>query len=297
MSLPPLHSNKEKTIVHTATNMAALEDIKQRLSQILSEAQAQGYNLDDVVPKEMQKQSPEKEELNAAREVIQEMKSREQTLEAANEALQTALREKEDELSCQPEDFVHLRIDLKQARGHIEYYKQLAEDAQRRADRYQQNLIRAEKEQLAASELAAKNEQLHREIAYHQSMIRKLQEENHRSAEIFMRLRAENEKAMAANEAKLEAMLSHASDVENESEAFSEAFETLIETLETENVTAASLLNGFLVLDRIEPCAHLGARARAGDIAGAQPVARRARHAAALGSDDLNCLAVLQRRI
>lgn len=230
--------------------MATLEDLKQRLCQILSEAQAQGYKTDDIISEEVQEHFPGNDELSIAHEVIQGLKIREKTLESANKALQVVLKVKEEELADQPEDFKALKVDLKQARMHIDYYKQLAEDSQRRADRYQESLELVTKEQVAVADVAAKNEQLYRELTEHQSMIHKLQNENQRSAEIFTLARAADKKAMAANEAKLAAMLSHASQVENESEVLSEAFSNLIETLESDNVTSASLLNNKEVLLR-----------------------------------------------
>ncbi|USP80291.1 hypothetical protein yc1106_07565 [Curvularia clavata] len=202
--------------------MTVLEDIQQRLCQILSEAQARGYKMDDIMSEEVQAHFPETKEFGIAHEMIRELESREKTLEAANKALQVALREKEEELADQPEDFQALKIDLKQERLQVAYYKQLVEDSQRRAERYQQLLERATQEENTVIELAAKNEQLHCELAQHQAIIRNLQDENQRSAEIFARARAADKEAMAANEAKVAAM----------------------------NVTSASLLNDKGVLLR-----------------------------------------------
>jgi hypothetical protein len=237
------HSTQAGSACYHPIRMANLEDIKQRLSHIFSDAQTQGYKIGDIMSSELQEHLSQKKELDAAHEEHRQMKSREKTLQAANDALQTLLREKEDELDNQPENFKAFKVDLKQAQRQIDYYKGLAEDSQRRADRYQQILTQATKDQLVISEVVAKNKQLQHELVRYELTIRKLQEDNERAAENFARMRDEDKKAMAANDTKLAEMLSHASQIETESEAFSDVFSNLIDTLEIENVTAASLLN------------------------------------------------------
>ncbi|EMD94718.1 hypothetical protein COCC4DRAFT_64364 [Bipolaris maydis ATCC 48331] len=190
---------------------------------------------------------------------IIELQCKEESLRAENTALQKAVEEqatliqelylekegeKEEEKVANYAEYVKtLQVDLKQARHQIEYYKVLAEDSQRRANRYQESLTQATKDQVAASQLEAQNEQLQRELVQHKFTIYKLRSENELAAENFARLRDRDKKALAACEIRLADLVSHACEVETESEAFSDVFTNLIDTLENENVVARSLLN------------------------------------------------------
>jgi myosin heavy subunit len=220
-----------------------LGDIQKQLSQILVEAKAQGHKIEDVIPEELQLQFQKMTELKAAREFIKDLESREKDLQAANATLRDKIKAKEAEIENQPAEFKALKVDLQQAHRHIDYYKELAEDSQRRAERYQRSLSNAVRDQIASEEAAAKISRLQTQLQQHQATILTLQEENRRAAETFDQLRTQDAQAMAANAAKLAEALSHASTVESESEQFSETFTTLIENLESEHCSAAASLN------------------------------------------------------
>jgi chromosome segregation ATPase len=225
-----------------------LGDIQKQLSQILVEAKAQGHKIEDVIPEELQLQFQKMTELKAAREFIKDLESREKDLQAANATLRDKIKAKEAEIENQPAEFKALKVDLQQAHRHIDYYKELAEDSQRRAERYQRSLSNAVRDQIASEEAAAKISRLQTQLQQHQATILTLQEENRRAAETFDQLRTQDAQAMAANAAKLAEALSHASTVESESEQFSETFTTLIENLESEHnviVSEVTPLNNF----------------------------------------------------
>ncbi|XP_014551216.1 hypothetical protein COCVIDRAFT_20496 [Bipolaris victoriae FI3] len=190
---------------------------------------------------------------------IVELQYKEEKLRAENNALQQALEEQailiqelyqekagendKEKVANYAEYVQTLQVDLNQAHHQIEYYKVLAEDSQRRAIRYQESLTQATKNQVAVSHVEAQKEQLQRELAEHKFIIHKLQSENKHAAENFERLRERDKKALAACELRLADLVSHACEVETESEAFSDVFTNLIDTLENENITARSVLN------------------------------------------------------
>ncbi|KAF1942968.1 hypothetical protein EJ02DRAFT_344448 [Clathrospora elynae] len=210
--------------------------MQKQLSKILAEAQVQGYKIEDFIPGEMHGLFHGLTELKAAREYIKEVEGREIDLQAENNSLLAKIKAKEEEIENQPEEFKALKVDLQQAQRSIDYYRELVEDAHRRAERYQRNLQNAVKDQTASDEAAAKIERLQTELDQHQIAILKLQIENRKAAEIFDQLREQDAKVMADNSAKLAV-------VETESELFSETLTALIDTLETEHSSAAAAIN------------------------------------------------------
>jgi hypothetical protein len=223
--------------------MITLGDLQVQLSEIVVNARTQGYKMEDVIPEEMHDHFKQIGELRAAREYIQEMQARENDLQAENNDLQAKLREKESEIDDQPADFKALKVDLQQAHRQIEYYRELSEDSRRRAERYQTELSLAVTDQAAANEVIAWAERLEKELDQHQCTVRQLLAENERAAETFANLRAHDATLIAANEAKFAAILSHTSEVENESEQFSQTFTKLIHDLESEILSASASLN------------------------------------------------------
>jgi hypothetical protein len=227
--------------------MSSFGDMQKRLSHALAEARAQEYKIEEVITERMHDHF-QKMELKAAREYIEEVEGREKDLQAENSNLLNKLKVKEDEMKDLLEDFKVKEVDLQQALRSINYYKGLAEDSQRRAQRYQRNLAVAVKDQVTSDEAIAKIERLQTQLKQHEATILKLQDENRKVAETFDQLRAQDAKAMEENEAKVAAILSHASAVETESEQFSETFTALIDTLESEHSAAAASLNDKTLL-------------------------------------------------
>lgn len=170
--------------------MSTLGDMQKQLSHIVEEAKTKGYKIEDVIPENMQNHFSEMTELNAARQYIHEIQAREQDLQIDNNALRAKIKEKEAEINDQPAEFKALKVDLQQAYRQIDYYRDLSEDSQRRAQRYHRDLSLAVKDQIAFNEAIAKIERLQNELGQHQSTIRQLQTENERTAETFAHLRA-----------------------------------------------------------------------------------------------------------
>jgi hypothetical protein len=230
--------------------MSSLDGMHQQLSQLMDTAKAQGYKIEQVIPEDLQVQFQEMTELKAAREFINELEGREQDLQIASASLLQQLQAKQAEIDDEPAKFKALQIDLQQAHRSIDYYKELAEDAERRAKRYQRNLANAVRVQTAADGAAAKIERLQQQVEQQQATISSLQTENFDAAVLFDELRAHDAQIMATNEAKLAEALSHTSTVESESELFSETFTSLIDTLESEHSSAAASLNTKTALIR-----------------------------------------------
>ncbi|KAB2105436.1 hypothetical protein AG0111_0g5599 [Alternaria gaisen] len=230
--------------------MPTLGDMQKQLSHIVEEAKSKGYKIKDVIPENMQNHFSEMTELNAARQYIHEIQAREQDLQIDNNALRAKIKEKEAEINDQPAEFKALKVDLQQAYRQIDYYRDLSQDSQRRAQRYQSDLSLAVKDQIAFNEAIAKIERLQNELGQHQSTIRQLQTENERTAETFAHLRAQDARLIAANEAQFANIMSHTSQIENENELFNETFTTLIDKLEFEVSSAATSVNDKATLLR-----------------------------------------------
>ncbi|CAI9625928.1 unnamed protein product [Alternaria burnsii] len=230
--------------------MSTLGDMQKQLSYIVEEAKTKGYKIEDVIPENMQNHFSEMTELNAARQYIHEIQAREQDLQIDNNALRAKIKEKEAEINDQPAEFKALKVDLQQAYRQIDYYRDLSEDSQRRAQRYQRDLSLAVKDHIAFDEAIAKVERLQNELGQHQSTIRQLQTENERTAETFAHLRAQDARLIAAKEAQFANIMSHTSQIENENELFNETFTTLIDKLEFEVSSAATSVNDKATLLR-----------------------------------------------
>ncbi|KAF5849194.1 hypothetical protein GGP41_006104 [Bipolaris sorokiniana] len=167
--------------------------------------------------------------MDETEELHQEIKALEEQTTLIQELYREKEGEKDEEKVANYAEYVKiLQVDLKQARHQIEYYKVLGENSQRRANRYQESLTQATKGQVAASHLEAQKEQLQRQLAQHKFIFHKLRSENERAAENFARLRDRDKKALAACEVRLADLVSHACEVETESEAFSDVFTNLI---------------------------------------------------------------------
>lgn len=223
--------------------MATLGDMKKQLSDIVANVKTKGYQIEDAIPDELRDHFKELSELKAAREYIREIQDREQDLQTHNNVLRAKIKEKEAEIDDQPAEFKALKVDLQQAHRQIEYYRELAEDSRRRAERYERELSLAVTDQAASDEVIARAERLQKELEQLRCTILQLQAENERAAETFTSLRAHDAAIIAANEAKFATILSHTSEVENESEQFSETFTTLVHNLESEVLSASASLN------------------------------------------------------
>jgi predicted nucleic acid-binding Zn-ribbon protein len=236
--------------------MSTLGDMQKQLSQVMEEAKSQGYKIEDVIPQSMQNHFSEMSELTAAREYIGQMQARERDLEAGINALRAKLKEKEAEIDDQPAEFKALKIDLQQAHRSIDYYRDLSEDSRRRAERYQRDLSLTVKDQVAYNEVIAKIERLQNELNQYQTTIQRLQRENERAAETFALLRTQDARLIAVHEAQGAAILSHASQIENENEQFNQTFTTLIDNLESEVSSAAASVNDKTALLRQTEILH-----------------------------------------
>jgi chromosome segregation ATPase len=180
--------------------MSSLGNMQQQICQILTAAKTQGYKVDQVIPEELQVQFQEMTELKAAREFIKDLEAREQDLLIQNANLSDELRSKQDELDNPPAEIESLKMDLHQAHRNTAFYKDLAQNAERRAQRYQHNFDTAVQVQDVSDKAAAKIERLQAHVEYQQTIIDRLQDENSKQAHLFDQLRGRDKQVMAEND-------------------------------------------------------------------------------------------------
>ena len=229
--------------------MSSLGDIQKQLSRLMSVVSAQGYKLEDVLPEEMQDHFHDMTALKEARAYIKEVEGREKQLQAENDKLASDLRAKQAEIDDQPEEFKALKIDLQQCQRSIDYYKELADNATERAERYQRRLAESSKTQITADEDSRKIQRLECELADHKAAMFKLLEENRANAELYETQHEHNLKLIEEKEDKIIALTNYANQLDAEhtetteiSEQVSEACDTLIQSLQEESLDAAELV-------------------------------------------------------
>jgi myosin heavy subunit len=223
--------------------MYSLGSMQQQISQTLTAAKTQGYKVEQVIPEELQVQSQEMTELKAAREFIKDLESRKQDLLIQNANLSNKLRSKQDEIDNPPAEIESLKMDLQQAHRDTAFYKDLAQNAERRAERYLRKLDSTVQAHVASDKAAATIERLQAHVEYQQTIIARLQSENFKQAQLFDQLRAGDMQVMAENNRKAAAALQEASWVEFESEQVTEVYDGLIDTIETSHADTTALLN------------------------------------------------------
>lgn len=223
--------------------MSGRGDFQKRISKILAEANAQNLTIEEIMPEELQDHFEQLTELQVARGYIHEVEGREKDLKIENSDLLNKLKAKESEIENMPEDYMTAKLDLQQAQNSIKYYKKLAANDADRADRCQRKLTEALDKQSAADAAAEKLVCLQVEIEEKRAMILKLQNDNRLAAETHERILAHSKRLLEDKEAELTAARSHATEVEVESEQFSENFTILVETLESEHAETAVNFN------------------------------------------------------
>ncbi|KAF1844413.1 uncharacterized protein K460DRAFT_408699 [Cucurbitaria berberidis CBS 394.84] len=218
-------------------------ELQEQISRILAVAKAQGYNIQDVMPNEMLDQLQGVTEIKAARAYVKEIEGREKNLQAQVDKLLIKLKAKEEELTNQPEEFEALMVDLQQAQRQVDFHKGIADDATKRAERYQRKMVDAVEKQTIVDEAALKIERLEAELHNQQAAYLKLAKENAKIAELAEKQREQDQETIDEKNKQLDTLMSHANMVEAESEKFSETFTTLIDTMESEHCIATAAAN------------------------------------------------------
>jgi hypothetical protein len=257
-------SNSITATRDSLTKMTNRGEIQKQLTHILSLINAENLKLEDVMPKEMQDHFQDMIALKEARVFIKETEAREKELQAENNNLLAQLKAKQAEIDNQPEAFKTLKVDLQQAQHRIEYYKELAENSQERAERYQRKLLDTKEQQTARDDDALKIQRLQAELEHQLATNFKLSQENRTMS-------AHHDNLIVAKDNRIEDLVAYVSQLEREkrqhdnnittltfqfatekleleeakitSEQVTEACETLIDSLERETSSATDVVN------------------------------------------------------
>lgn len=174
-------------------------------------------------------------------EQIERAAQRENELQAQVNSLMIKLKEKEAEIA--DSEFRATEVDLQQARRQIDFQKAIADDATKRAERYQAQLVNAIKKQAADNEATLKIERLEAQLHHQQIAYFKLVKENAKAAELAEKQREQDQKTIDEKNKQIDDLKSHANLVEAESEQFCSTYTTLIDTLESEHCSATAAAN------------------------------------------------------
>ncbi|CCT61162.1 hypothetical protein IAQ61_005019 [Plenodomus lingam] len=228
--------------------------LRKQLSSVLAGIKAQGLKIEDVVAEEMLDHLPGLAELKEGRTYIADLETREQTLLAQNDDLLNKLKAKEVEIQDQPGNIKSLEIELQQAQRHIEIYKGISEDADKRADRLQKKLDSVQSKETISDSLSAKVEtlqtQLHTQLSSYQLLLQK----HNQATEAADQQRTQYQHAFNTQHTRLQAIITaktealstaHAETarIEAETQAISDAYTSLIDTLEIDHANVSAAVN------------------------------------------------------
>lgn len=241
--------------------MSGRGDIQKQLLQVISIINAQGYDLEDVMPDEMRDYFQDMTALKEARTYIKDIESREKELQAKNASLLMELKSKQAKIDEQPLEFKAMNVDLQQSQHQIDYYKGLADNAQIRAERYQRKFAEAFKLQTTADDDARKIQRLERDLIDREAAIYKLIVENRATTDLYEAQHEEHLRIIEEKNHKITAMINHYNQLEAETaEAIedhvkvSEVHDSLIDTLEQDSMTTVEAfnLNSAKLLNRLD---------------------------------------------
>lgn len=236
------------------TNAMSRGDLQKQLSSVLVAIKSQGYKIEDVIADEVRNHLPGLVELDSARVTITELEAREQSLKALNDEFSIKLKTKEAEILDQPGDLASLAIELQQATRRFEIFKELAENANKRADRYQTKMEEALRNQTAADSVSAnlnilQNQIRHQEIAHekllreHNAAAEATEQQRERYQHAFNTQQAHLQSNIDEKDTQLTAAREEISRIETEALAISDAHTSLIDTLEVDHASVSAAVN------------------------------------------------------
>ncbi|KAH7066858.1 hypothetical protein BKA63DRAFT_480318 [Paraphoma chrysanthemicola] len=230
--------------------MSGRGSLQKQLSHIMSVAKAEGYRLEEIMPEEILDHFNKMTALKESKEYIKEVESREKDLLAENAGLSKQISLKEAEIDNLPEEFKALKIDLAQALRRCEYYEKLAEDSEIRLERSQHKLTELAKLRSATEDDARKMQRLESELVKHEAAVFKLLEQNRAMADLQDAQQELEQERVDERDARIAELIIHANTLEAEkleavelSDKVSETYDTLIQSLEEETLSAADKLN------------------------------------------------------
>jgi hypothetical protein len=240
----------------TKETTASRIQLREQFDAILAATKSNGYQLEDIIPQNIQDRFGDVVELKDARRYNEQVEAREKELYAANEKLTAELEEKQAEIDCQPRVFEYLKVDVNQLNHQIEYYKKLADDATDRTVRYQARLQEAMKKQKFGDEISKKIERLEAAVEHHRAEIVKLVNENRVAVTIHDDMQESLKQALALKDEKIARLTASIQKIETDkstTDEITEACNSLIDTLEAEtNLTSAQLNEHSILVQRNE---------------------------------------------
>jgi hypothetical protein len=230
--------------------MTTRGDLNKQLTRALDTIKTQGYRFEEVIPDEIRDHFHDMAALKEARTYIKSIETREADLRAEKVNLLSKLRAKQTEIDDQPAEFKALQIDLQQAQHRVAYYKGLSDDAQARAERYQEKLTEACRLQTTADDDARKIQRLERNLTDREVAVRKLLNENRNMVDLYENQHKLDQALIEEKENTIIAMIEHSRQLEAEKteemedhEKVSGAHDSLIDCLEQEYMTANQAFN------------------------------------------------------
>jgi len=231
-------------------NTMSCGDLQKQLSSVLQAIKSQDYRIEDVIVDDMRHLLPGLVELDAARETITELEHREQTLQDRNDDLSAQLKAKDAEVQDEPADLASLSMELQQATRRIQLFKEVAEDANKRVERYEAKMKEALSKQAAADYVSASMEILEAQVRSQQLAYQKLVQQQNEAAEATKQQRARYQHAFNAlqstindKDTQLEAARHEIARIESEALAISDAHTSLIDTLEADHANVSAAVN------------------------------------------------------
>jgi DNA repair exonuclease SbcCD ATPase subunit len=246
----PVPSTHPATHQENHTAMTSRGDLQKQLALIMGVVNAQGLKFEDVMPNEMLDHFQGMTELKEARAYIKEVEAREKDLHLDNARLLEQLQTKQAEIDDQPADFKSIKVELQQSQSRIEFYQQMAEHEQTRAERCERRMEEAIKLQAVADADGRKIQRLDQILAACEARTAKLLEKNRTMAERYEAQQEQHRKVLAEKEDKLFDLTDRINQLEEEnlqtlenSEQVTEAYDSLLNNIEQESLTATEIIN------------------------------------------------------
>jgi hypothetical protein len=248
-------STLDQLTPNQSTAMTSLGDIQRQFSQLLTTIKAHELELEDAMPQELQDQFQDMAVLKDAREYITEIEAKEKDLDAANITLKIQLQAKQAEIDNQPAEFKSLVVELQQVKRRVDYYKDLSDHEQVRADRCERKLKEVIKLQAAADDDARRIQRLQQDVANSEAATFKLLEQNRTLAdqheaelERFVKLNDDKDNTIFALRNMVHQLEAEKTQVDQSSEEEIDTYGSLLDTLEQEKESASQVANSKTAL-------------------------------------------------
>ncbi|KAF3037019.1 hypothetical protein E8E11_004169 [Didymella keratinophila] len=176
--------------------MAGRGEYQKQLAALWTTAKANNLKFTDIMPEDMEEEFSQLKELQEARDMVKTLQEREDQLQAAKEAMNKDLNEKQAEIDNLPAEYQSAKIDLQQAQRQIANNKDTIDDLNNRIERYRaqaKDVLVNKKTDAAAAE---RLENLQMQVQDQQTVIQKLKDDNRKSTALSEQYRETDRKAL-----------------------------------------------------------------------------------------------------